>query len=126
MNNVISSAIVAGLMLAAAGYVAVFGTDDGTQGQRILGALMGLAVVWYANAAPKSLTPLSRMRCDPVREQFARRVTGFALTAGGLGYAATWLFAPREAANAVSIAVLGGALLVSVGVWLHARFARVQ
>ena len=52
---------------------------------RLLGVLLGAVVTIYANEAPKALTPLLRMRCDPVAEQAMRRFTGWSLALGGTG-----------------------------------------
>ncbi|MBY0573375.1 MAG: hypothetical protein K2P84_06805, partial [Undibacterium sp.] len=55
--------------------------------QRLLGVMMGCVVIFYSNVVPKTLTPLTRMRCDPNTEQSIRRFTGWSLVLGGLGYA---------------------------------------
>lgn len=36
---------------------------------RLSGALLGLAVVFYANVIPRSLTSLARLRCSPQRSR---------------------------------------------------------
>lgn len=82
--------------------------------RRLWGVLLGAVVIVYANAAPKTLPPLARMRCDPAAEQALRRFTGWALVAGGLGYAAAWLFAPLQSARLLAAGSLGGALLLVV------------
>jgi rhodanese-related sulfurtransferase len=81
---------------------------------RLLGVLMGAVVVAYANAAPKALSPLMQMRCDPKAEQAFRRFTGWSLTLGGLAYVAAWLIAPIEHANALSASLLASSLLLVV------------
>lgn len=85
--------------------------------RRLWGVLLGVVVVVYANAAPKTLTPLARMRCEPAAEQALRRFCGRALVVGGLGYAAAWLFAPLESAWTLAVACLAGALLLVVLRW---------
>lgn len=82
--------------------------------RRLLGAMLGAVVVLYANAAPKALTPLTRMRCDPVVEQALRRFAGRTLVLGGLGYTAASLLAPIESAQLLAIAALGSAVLAVV------------
>jgi len=79
--------------------------------QRLFGIMLGAVVVLYANAIPKALIPLARMRCDPATEQGLRRFTGWALVLGGMGYATAWLFAPMTSAWILAIALLGTALL---------------
>lgn len=74
--------------------------------QRLLGALLGLVVLFYANVIPKSLTQLARLRCAPAAEQAARRFAGWSLVLGGLGYVLAMLLAPLS-----SMHLVGGALL---------------
>lgn len=82
--------------------------------RRLLGVLLGVAVMLYANVIPKALTPLARMRCNPATEQSLRRFTGWSLTLGGLMYAVTWLVAPLDMAGTISIVLLGSALLLAI------------
>lgn len=83
-------------------------------GDRLLGALLGLVVVFYANAAPKALRPLTSMRCDPAAEQALRRFTGWALVIGGVGYSVASLAAPAAYAENLAIVWLVGAVLAVV------------
>ena len=96
--------------------------------RRLFGVMLGAVVVLYANAAPKALTPLTRMRCDPEVEQALRRFAGRTLVLGGLGYTAASLLAPIESARLLAIAFLGSALLavairygIAVGAGRRAR-----
>lgn len=86
---------------------------------RLLGVLLGAVVTIYANEAPKALTPLLRMRCDPVAEQAMRRFTGWSLALGGIGYAGAWLFAPIGSASTIAICLLGASMVLVVArfVW---------
>ncbi|CAN5712034.1 hypothetical protein BH23GEM8_BH23GEM8_01470 [soil metagenome] len=95
-------------------------------GSRLMGVLTGGLVVLYANAAPKALTPLSRLRCDAVTEQALRRFTGWALTIGGLAYALIWVVAPLESANMLAMGALGTAFLLVVARMLEARRSRLS
>ena len=83
------------------------------------GVLLGAVVTIYANEAPKALTPLLRMRCDPVAEQAMRRFTGWSLALGGIGYAGAWLFAPIGSASTIAICLLGASMVLVVArfVW---------
>ena len=87
--------------------------------RRLLGVLLGAVVMIYANAAPKALSPLIRLRCDPVSEQAVRRFTGWSLTLGGAAYATAWMIAPIESANTIAGCLLGASLLL-----VAARFVR--
>lgn len=86
--------------------------------QRLTGALLGLVVVIYANAIPKSLTALARLRCSPQAEQAARRFAGWSLVLGGLGYMLAMLCAPLAATHLLG----GGVLLVALAAALWRCF----
>lgn len=109
-RSLITAALIlvtsAALALASPTYV------NADLAQRLFGVMLGAVVVLYANAIPKALIPLARMRCDPATEQSLRRFTGWALVLGGVGYAMAWLFAPMTSAWILAIALLGTALLV--------------
>jgi hypothetical protein len=94
---------------------------------RLLGVLMGTMVVIYANAAPKRLPSLLRLRCDPATEQSIRRFAGWSLTFGGVGYAAAWVFAPVSFANPIAMITLASALLLVFGrvAWIKATSRHV-
>jgi rhodanese-related sulfurtransferase len=66
--------------------------------QRLLGLVLGVPVVFYANAAPKALKPLTRMRCDAGAEQAFRRFSGWTLLVGGIAYMVTYAVAPLDQA----------------------------
>lgn len=83
--------------------------------QRLFGIMLGVFVVAYANAVPKKLRPLVELRCDPVREQAIRRVTGWSMVLGGTGYGLAWILAPVKVAWVLAPALLATALLVAVG-----------
>jgi hypothetical protein len=106
--------VVAGLIIAASIALALASPEyiSTTLARRLLGGLLGMVVVLYANQVPKALTPLARLRCDPVKEQALRRFAGWALLLGGLGYATAWMFAPIASARLFAIAALGSALLL--------------
>ncbi|MFC4930204.1 hypothetical protein [Massilia sp. GCM10023247] len=82
--------------------------------RRLLGVLLGLVVVVYANAIPKSLVALARLRCSPAREQAARRFAGWSLVLGGLGYMAAALLAPLASMHLVGGAILAVALAAAI------------
>jgi hypothetical protein len=82
--------------------------------QRLTGVLLGAIVVFYANAIPKSLVALARLRCSPAREQAARRFAGWSLVLGGLGYMASALLAPLTAMHLVGGSILAVALAAAI------------
>jgi hypothetical protein len=82
--------------------------------RRLTGVLLGLVVVVYANAIPKSLVALARLRCSPAREQAARRFAGWSLVLGGLGYIAAALTAPLASIHLVGGSILAVALAAAI------------
>lgn len=87
---------------------------------RILGIVTGFFVLYYANAASKTLAPLSRIACDPATEQMLRRFMAWALVLGSLGYILPWVFAPFKTAMWLAPALLATALL-TVGIRIGMR-----
>jgi hypothetical protein len=128
-TSVVVRALLVGLSFLGAAAALRFLTPDhigAEAGSRLMGVLMGGLVVVYANAAPKSLTPLSRMRCNVATEQALRRFTGWALTIGGLAYALIWVVAPLESANMLAMGALGTAFLLVLARMLEARRGRLS
>jgi hypothetical protein len=82
--------------------------------RRLTGVLLGLVVLVYANAIPKSLVALARLRCSPAREQAARRFAGWSLVLGGLGYIAAALTAPLASIHLVGGSILAVALAAAI------------
>ena len=108
--------IIAGALLGAALALRVLTPAhvDPETARRILGVLMGVVVIVYANEVPKLLPPLRRLKGDPAADQAMRRFTGWSLVLGGAGYAAAWASAPMAYANPLAGTLLGAALLLGV------------
>lgn len=84
--------------------------------ERLMGMLMGSVLLISANAIPKKLLPLARLSCDPGREQTLRRLGGWALVLGGLGYTLAYALAPIAIASTLAIGLLAPAVLVVLGI----------
>ena len=108
--------LAASLFLAASAALALLSPAyiSKVLAHRLFGALSGFVVAAYANALPKALTPIARMRCSPVAEQALRRFAGWSLVVGGVGFAVAWLLAPIGVAASIAMAVLGAALLLVI------------
>lgn len=91
---------------------------------RMMGVLMGSVVLISANTIPKRLLPLARLSCDPGREQNLRRLSGWALVLGGLGYALAYALAPITVASTVAICLLAPAVLVVAGIIARCALGR--
>ena len=117
------SLLAASLFIAASTALAMLSPAriSETLSHRLFGALAGLVVAVYANAIPKALTPLARMRCNPLGEQELQRFAGWSLVVGGVGYAIAWLVAPIDKAAYIAMGVLGAALLLVIVRYLRMR-----
>jgi hypothetical protein len=116
-NPIARGLLLAGLILVAAVALRLLSPDylRADLASRSMGALLGLVVVIYANAVPKTLSPWVELRCGARLEQAMRRFSGWTLTLGGMAYAAMWLFAPVEFANLAAAVSLGAAFLLVIG-----------
>jgi hypothetical protein len=127
-ESLVRALIIAGLFLGSSLALRLLSPDhlSADLARRWLGVLTGLVLVVYANALPKELSPLARMRCDPAAEQAMRRFAGWALTLGGGAYAMAWLVAPLDRANPIAVGLLGTSLVLVVGrlTWSIARKSR--
>ncbi len=97
--------------------------------ERLMGMLMGSVVLLCANAIPKRLVPLTRLSCDPAREQALRRFAARALVLGALGYTLAYALAPIAIASTLAICLLAPAALVVAGIrvrcaWAHRSVRR--
>jgi hypothetical protein len=108
--------IMAGLILGVAIALRLLSPDYVSRDLRlrVMGVLMGVTLVVFANAVPKSLTPLTRIRCNPASEQALRRFTGWSLTLGGSAYVVSWLVAPLDRAPIIATSLLGASLLAVI------------
>ena len=78
------------------------------------GAVIGLALAIYANFIPKSLAVAARPGLID-RGKSTMRVAGWAFVFAGLGYAASWAFAPMDLAFPLSVGLVGGAICATLG-----------
>lgn len=120
-TSILRALLLAGLLLAGSAALELLWPDhlDPDLARRLWQVMMGAVVVVYANAAPKALSPLIRMRCDPATEQAVRRFAGWSLTLGGAGYSLAWMIAPMKVADVLSTSLLATALLLALlrGAW---------
>ena len=111
--------VFAGLMMAVPLSVALavkLGViHDADISKRATMVLLGAFFAFTGNAMPKTLTPLSELRCDATRVQAFQRFAGWIWVLTGVVYALIWLVLPLDRAKPISVAVLmGGMLLVAV------------
>jgi hypothetical protein len=90
---------------------------------RLLGVLIGAAVILHANEVPKALAPLAGRSCDPIAEQATRRLVGWSLTLGGAGYVLASLIAPAQHATLLASTLLGASVVLVV---VHLGWRRLR
>ncbi len=93
------------VLLSHAGWASAYAAE---LSKRSLGFLMGAMVVFFANAVPKQ----TETGC--ARRQSARRVCGWSLVLGGLGFSVAWLFVPLAYADSVAVSLLASAVLYAI------------
>jgi hypothetical protein len=93
---------------------------------RLTGMVTGIVVLVAANAIPKRLVPLARLSCDPAREQALRRLAGWALVLGGLGYTLAYALAPIAIAGKLANSLLAPAGIVVAGIMVYCVWMRVS
>ncbi len=123
-RHILGSLAAAALIMGMALGLRLLHVPGGELKTRAINIIIGILVVWMANSVPKQLAPLSRIGCSPEREQSLRRTSGVLLLAGGLLYSLAWLFAPMSLAFPLSLAALGGAVLLVLAQCLFAAQRR--
>jgi hypothetical protein len=104
--------LIAALLLCAALASRLSGVAADMFGQRGLGVLMGAVVIVFANVIPKQSSSRLGMAI--------RRMAGWSLVLGGLGYALAWLLLPLAVAGNAALAMLLAATVFALvrGAWL--------
>ena len=128
-NRLVPAIALAAFIIGAAlalGYAGDAGWIGDDMAKRTMQVLIGLMLAGYANLMPKQL---GRPRGSPRTEaaaQAALRVGGWSMTLAALAYAGLWAFAPMTIADLASIAVIGGALALTLGycLWVFATCRR--
>jgi hypothetical protein len=108
--------VYAGLMLAvslAAKYAATRGAIHGGDLRiRLVMAIAGAFLVSTGNMIPKTLKPLSAMRCDAARVQSFHRLAGWTWVLAGLALAIGWLVLPVPLAEQMMFLLLPTAIVI--------------
>lgn len=109
--------VFAGLMLSLSlGMKAAIalGMPDGDLARRGTMIVLGAFLAYTGNAMPKTLTPLSSLRCDPARAQALQRFSGWTWALAGVWFAIVWIALPVEAARRASLGLLLTAMLAVI------------
>lgn len=119
--------ILAGIQIAGALLLTVankLGWIDSEATTRGVMVLIGLMLVVVGNAMPKQPEgPPEQTAGQVAARQSILRVGGWALTLGGLVWAALWAFAPRDLATVGSVAAVASAVaaMIVYAVWRYRR-----
>lgn len=110
------------LLVISLGATLVGGLD--AMSRRATHVVLGAFFVATGNAMPKTLTPLSALRCDPAKVQAFQRFVGWTWVLTGVAYSLAWLVLPLDVAKPVSVAFLGAGMLLVATRIAHLRWAR--
>jgi hypothetical protein len=94
---------------------------DPDASRRATMVILGAFLAYTGNALPKTLTPLSELRCDGARVQAFQRFSGWTWVLTGLVFALAWLLLPGAVAKPVSVTVLVSGMLA-----IATRLARLR
>ena len=121
---VVFAALMMGIPLAltlARSYGVV---DDIDLGRRSTGVLIGAFLAMLGNVMPKSLPPLSSMRCDGARQQAFQRLAGWTWVLCGLASAIGWLALSIDSAEIATTVLVVTAMAVTIVQLLRLRRPR--
>lgn len=113
----LSLALAAAFLALAAGlrFAASTGLIDDDLARRGVQVVIGLGLAAYGNLMPKQRGALRSSIRAETAAQAALRVGGWSMALAGLIYAALWAFAPLAFADGVSVFMIGGATLLTLG-----------
>lgn len=92
--------------------------------QRAMMAIIGAFLMSTGNTLPKTLTPLSALRCDPAKAQAFQRFAGWTWVLTGLALAIAWLALPLHIADAATFVVLPAGILIIAMQCARLRWSR--
>lgn len=95
--------------------------DDPDSGRRATMITFGVYFAAFGNTLPRMLPPVASMSCNGARVQAFQRFAGWTWVLCGLGFATAWLALPIDTAHPVSMALMVGAMTVTVVQLLRLR-----
>ena len=101
------------------------GAHDHTDiSKRAMMAIIGAFLMFTGNALPKTLTPLSVLRCDAARAQAFQRFAGWTWVLTGLALAVVWLALPLHLADSLTFVLLPAGILIIAVQCARLRWSR--
>jgi hypothetical protein len=92
--------------------------------KRAIMAIIGAFLMVNGNAVPKTLTPLSALRCDAAKAQAFYRFAGWTWVLTGLALTITWLALPLHLADSMTFVVLPAGMLIIGAQLVRLRWSR--
>lgn len=126
-DSIRSGVVYAGLILAvslAAKLATTHAATNSDLGLRFVMAITGAFLISTGNALPKTLTPFSLERCDPVRVQAFRRLAGWTWVLAGLALAVGWLTLPMARAERMTFVLIPVAIAVIAALFIRLMWKR--
>lgn len=80
--------------------------------KRAMMVIIGAFLMSTGNALPKTLTPLSALRCDAAKAQAFQRFAGWTWVLTGLALAVAWVVLPIHVADAATFVVLPAGIFI--------------
>lgn len=109
-ESIVSATIFAGMImivsLSAKLATALGLLDNSDFSHRATMVFLGMFFVVTGNSMPKTLTPLSALRCDASKVQTFQRFAGWMWVLTGLGFSLAWLVLPLGLAKPVSVTLM--------------------
>ena len=121
---VVFAALMMGIPLALTLARSCGVVDDIDLGRRSTGVLIGAFLAMLGNVMPKSLPPLSSMRCDGARQQAFQRLAGWTWVLCGLASAIGWLALSIDSAEIATTVLVVTAMAVTIVQLLRLRRPR--
>jgi hypothetical protein len=123
-TGIVFAASIMAAALAARLAHALGAVDDIDLSRRLPMVIIGAYFVFVGNALPKTLTPLSALRCDPTTAQSVQRLAGWTWVLSGLVVAGVWLTLPVNLAQLLSMVAIVGSVLVVLAKIISVRWIR--
>jgi len=111
-SGIVFGGLIVAISLGASLAATLGAIDDADRSRRTTMAILGAYFMFTGNALPKTLTPLSVLRCDGARMQAFQRFAGWTWVLTGLAFATAWLALPIALAQPVSILLLLSSMLL--------------
>ena len=98
--------------------------DDADLSQRLAMVVFGAFYIFTGNLLPKTLTPLTSLRCSPAATQSMQRLVGWTQVLTGLTMVLAWILLPTDTAQTITVTMIIGGALIVIAQIVRLRFRR--